>query len=240
MAALLTTRDVQERISVDKSTIYRMAETGRIPAVKIGRQWRFPADQLDAWLLERTRGAPTARPAPDRPGGVEASVPTIQAVTDLAAELLGVTVLVTAVDGTPITRASNPCGFFEQVQRAPGAVAECTAEWRALGADPDLTSRFAPSPFGFLCARTFVRIDDRLVAMVIAGGVAPPRWPPVPDRLAELAGRLGIDRDTLGEHVHEVFHLEPVAQQRVLDALPRVGALLSHLACDRQWVRSES
>ena len=34
----LTTKDLQDLIRVDKSTIYRMAEDGRIPAVKVGRQ----------------------------------------------------------------------------------------------------------------------------------------------------------------------------------------------------------
>src|SRR3989304_7971 len=57
----LTTRDLQDLIRVDKSTIYRMAEDGRIPAVKIGRQWRFPADKVEAWLhgeaAESTPGA---------------------------------------------------------------------------------------------------------------------------------------------------------------------------------------
>ncbi len=51
--SLLTTKDVQALINVDKSTIYRMAETGRIPAIKVGRQWRFPADQIERWLTRR-------------------------------------------------------------------------------------------------------------------------------------------------------------------------------------------
>ena len=34
--SLLTTRDVQELIRVDRSTIYRMAEDGRLPAVLDG------------------------------------------------------------------------------------------------------------------------------------------------------------------------------------------------------------
>lgn len=38
----LTARDVQDLIRVDRSTIYRMAESGRLPAIKVGRQWRFP------------------------------------------------------------------------------------------------------------------------------------------------------------------------------------------------------
>ncbi len=61
--AYLTTRDLQELIRVDKSTIYRMAEDGRIPAVKIGRQWRFP----EAAVHEMLGRMPQSEPAP--PGG---------------------------------------------------------------------------------------------------------------------------------------------------------------------------
>ena len=50
MATLLTTKDLQALIHVDKSTIYRMAEDGRLPAIKVGRQWRFPADGIQALL----------------------------------------------------------------------------------------------------------------------------------------------------------------------------------------------
>ncbi|MCU0281738.1 MAG: helix-turn-helix domain-containing protein, partial [Acidimicrobiia bacterium] len=43
---LLTTQDVLRLMKVDRSTVYRMAEDGRLPAVKVGRQWRFPEDQI--------------------------------------------------------------------------------------------------------------------------------------------------------------------------------------------------
>jgi len=45
---LLTADEVQQLLDIDRSTIYRMAGDGRLPAVKIGRQWRFPADRIAA------------------------------------------------------------------------------------------------------------------------------------------------------------------------------------------------
>ena len=46
MTTYLTAKDLQDLIRVDKSTIYRMAEDGRLPAVKVGRQWRFPEREV--------------------------------------------------------------------------------------------------------------------------------------------------------------------------------------------------
>ena len=50
--ALLNARQVQEILHVDRSTVYRMAESGRLPAIRVGasgasrrngsRSWPFP------------------------------------------------------------------------------------------------------------------------------------------------------------------------------------------------------
>ena len=50
MSTLLTAKDVQEILLVDRSTVYRMAEDGRIPAVKVGRQWRFDSAEIHTLL----------------------------------------------------------------------------------------------------------------------------------------------------------------------------------------------
>lgn len=43
---LLQPDEAAERLGVSRRTVNRMATEGRIPAVKVGRGWRFPADQL--------------------------------------------------------------------------------------------------------------------------------------------------------------------------------------------------
>lgn len=49
-----TIRNIAERLSVSEKTIYRMLGDNQIPfAVKIGGQWRFRADAIDAWLNSR-------------------------------------------------------------------------------------------------------------------------------------------------------------------------------------------
>jgi len=50
MSDFLTTRQLQEILHVDRTTIYRMADGGRIPAVKVGNQWRFPRRSIEGWL----------------------------------------------------------------------------------------------------------------------------------------------------------------------------------------------
>ena len=61
----LTTEEVLEYLQVNLRTVYRLIKAGKIPAVRVGRQWRFRKRDIDAWLdgqRSRTNGA-TAAPA---------------------------------------------------------------------------------------------------------------------------------------------------------------------------------
>ena len=73
----LTTEEVLEYLQVNLRTVYRLIKAGKIPAVRVGRQWRFRKRDIDAWLdSQRPRGgarAPRPRPAPPRAAGADAS-----------------------------------------------------------------------------------------------------------------------------------------------------------------------
>jgi excisionase family DNA binding protein len=76
----LTTEEVLEYLQVNLRTVYRLIKAGKIPAVRVGRQWRFRKRDIDAWLDSQrprsgsraTQGAGPAassspRQATDRP-----------------------------------------------------------------------------------------------------------------------------------------------------------------------------
>ena len=65
----LTTEEVLEYLQVNLRTVYRLIKAGKIPAVRVGRQWRFRKRDIDAWLdTQRPRGErpPAAPSAPTR------------------------------------------------------------------------------------------------------------------------------------------------------------------------------
>lgn len=47
---LLTTEQVARYLKVDKFTIYRLVTKRKIPAFKVGTQWRFKKAMVEAWL----------------------------------------------------------------------------------------------------------------------------------------------------------------------------------------------
>jgi excisionase family DNA binding protein len=234
---LLTALEVQELLHIDRSTVYRMAEDGRLPAIRVGRSWRFPADRIEALLdssqAEGSTPSHGAHPAPASSSGgptlsvVTAPIPdprTVDATgteapslntdaagsaVEVAAELLGVMMVVTDMHGRPVTDVANPSTWFSAHADEPDVLDACVAEWRDLADHPDLSPRFQEGALGFQCARAFIRHGSTLVGMVLAGGVSP-------------SADESVDPD--------LYHLDDAARRRVLSALPRIAAAISTTA----------
>lgn len=237
---LLTALEVQELLHIDRSTVYRMAEDGRLPAIRVGRSWRFPTDRIEALLdaghADGTTAGPTASapgadgPVPPLPVGPPSIVEpdpeqnsvdvagsrdphlntdAASAVVEVAADLLGVMMVVTDMHGRPVTDVANPSTWYAAHADAPEVLDSCVAEWRDLADQPDLTPRFHDGALGFQCARAFIRHGSVLVGMVLAGGVSP-------------STDESVDPD--------LYHLDDAARHRVLAALPRIAAAISTTA----------
>ncbi len=48
--SLLTTEQVAQYLNVDKFTVYRLVAQNKIPAFRVGNQWRFKRNVLEQWL----------------------------------------------------------------------------------------------------------------------------------------------------------------------------------------------
>ena len=96
----LTTEEVLEYLQVNLRTVYRLIKAGKIPAVRVGRQWRFRKRDIDSWLdSQRPRSGARAPAAPARPAGAPAR-PRILVVDDEASirELLEKTLAMSDYD----------------------------------------------------------------------------------------------------------------------------------------------
>lgn len=60
----MTTEEAGQYLKVSRTTLRRWADEGRIPAAKIGKEWRFRRSELDAWVAAGGVIAPPLSPAP--------------------------------------------------------------------------------------------------------------------------------------------------------------------------------
>jgi excisionase family DNA binding protein len=109
----LTTEEVLEYLQVNLRTVYRLIKAGKIPAVRVGRQWRFRKRDIDAWLdSQRPRGGGprVLQPAPAARTAAATSRPRVLVVDDEASirDLLSKTLALAEydVDVAPDGRAA--------------------------------------------------------------------------------------------------------------------------------------
>jgi excisionase family DNA binding protein len=55
---ILTVQEVSELLRVHKATVYKLIRQGRIPAFRIGTDWRFRMESLSRWMAESHKGIP--------------------------------------------------------------------------------------------------------------------------------------------------------------------------------------
>ena len=48
----MTVSEVAEYLRIPKSSVYKLAQEGKIPCQKVGRHWRFHRNAIDRWLSQ--------------------------------------------------------------------------------------------------------------------------------------------------------------------------------------------
>jgi excisionase family DNA binding protein len=196
MSRMLTAKEIQTLLQVDRSTIYRMAEAGKLPAVKVGKQWRFPEEQVQPWLRKQFRSEEiqVASISDEFVGGIECALTqeSTKMILDVFAESMGVMLALADLNGEPILDVSNSLPLYQLLAATEDGHALCHEKWRELGRMPALEPRFMPGIGGLLCSRAFVRMGMELKTMVIVFGVAPPGWSPDQEEVRGLAKTLNV------------------------------------------------
>jgi excisionase family DNA binding protein len=245
MSEYLTTRQLEKILHVDRTTIYRMADDKRVPAVKVGNQWRFPRREIESWLKTQSQASVAA----------DAGVPVTYAantgsaismridkllpaecalkIQDAFADLLGVTLVVTSLEGEPILPYSNLRGLLRLILQSPNGKKLCEEEWAALAASPSVMPELVRGRLGLLHTRGLVRVGSEIKAMVVAAGIAPEQWPPDDCEIARLAELLDVEEGEMRRSVGEVHRLDATGRQNLLLHVQRVADIIAHIISER-------
>ena len=52
LSNILTINELSSYLKISKSTLYKLAQKGKIPGQKVGKHWRFRRDIIDQWLAQ--------------------------------------------------------------------------------------------------------------------------------------------------------------------------------------------
>ncbi len=239
MTEMLTAKDMQNLLQVDRSTIYRMAEAKKLPVVKIGRQWRFPADEVEKWLHNQSIATSPVAPFSEIENGADldfvSTLPLkcIQLIQDAFAEAMDVMILTTDMDGNLITEVSNPCGLYNAIRQTPNAIEKCVEDWAHLGEVLEFEPKYVRSHLGLWGARGLIRVGKELKGMVIVGGIVGDDWPPSEEGAAAIAAEFGVPVDLVMSHLNGAFYLDDAQKRKVLSLVQRMADIVAHIAAER-------
>ena len=52
MAQMMTTKEMAKYLKLHAITICKLSKEGRIPAIQIGKVWRFDKEAVDEWIAK--------------------------------------------------------------------------------------------------------------------------------------------------------------------------------------------
>lgn len=213
MDDLLTTRQVLEILKVDRITIYRMLQDGRLKGIKIGQQWRFPQQEV-----ERLLGAAVPQPEPAQPEA-SPSFPThcVQTIQDLFSEVGQVSGLVLDLDGEPLTEVSHPCRFCQIIRQNPVGQQACQSAWKEFARQSSAGSRYFTCHAGLQYISAPIQDAGKPVGYFLAGGFywQKPDAQEETNRAQRLAGAFMLPVETLQQAGHTVPVIGAEQQSRV-------------------------
>jgi excisionase family DNA binding protein len=229
---LLTTRELEEMLQLDRVTIYRMVKDGELPALRVGGQWRFSAEAIDGWLKAQ-HGEPA--PTPERREAAAdldglplvdlAPIATLQAIQNQFAELVGVAAFITDLQGKPLAPCSRCSRFCQIVHSRPEGMAACQESWRSISTLDEESAAIHVCHAGIQYASAPVSVNGRRVGMVTAGQFLTDA--PNPDDFRERALATGVRIGVSGEQLADTIDsIKIVSHENAL----QITALLQTIA----------
>lgn len=236
---LLTTKQLQDLLQVDRITIYRMLNDGRLQGFKVGGQWRFSRRDIEQWIREQRASLQVREPPTTdselHPSPEALPISCIQAIQNIFAEALGVGAVTTAVNGTPITTIANLCEFCERILDTEGGQQRCVHSWRAAAQSVGSTPQLAICHAGLCYVWGRILIQGEFVAAIHAGQFLdrPPEDGDWPRRIAELAAATGLDPTELRSCLERVPVLDERRREQVPRLLQRTAVTFSEIGEER-------
>lgn len=230
MDDLLTTREVQELLKLDRTTIYRMIKEGRLTGLRVGQQWRFTRRDVET-LLSRASDAVEAAPEPAAAPSADAlPLHCIQAIQDVFAELAHIGAVTTRLDGEPLTGVSNACRLCEIIQSSADGRGRCVASWRALAARSERTPQTATCHAGLGYMHARIAIDGQPTALLVAGQF---RLSATPIETERLARELGLDPAEVAAAAAAAPLFDEPARAQIAGSLKRVAETFESIGAER-------
>jgi excisionase family DNA binding protein len=232
MSDLLTTKQLQDLLKIDRVTVYRMLNDGRLKGVKIGNQWRFPKAEIDRLLgsEEEMLEEPVEKEAiQDFP------VDCAQRVQEIFAGIIGIGAITVNLRGDSLTEVNYSNPFCKMILASPEGHKACKSSWRKIALHSTGEPPFQVCHAGLCYQRSIIKMEEKPTAWLIAGQfyVNTPDSEKEQERLTQLSQKYNLPLAQLKEFVRKIPVLNQKQQAQVQEWTPKVASTIESFLCER-------
>ena len=235
MDNLLTAKQVQDMLNVDRTTIYRMLKDGRLTGVKVGQHWRFSAREVNDLLAGNVRSESESPISMD-----VLPLHCMQPVQDVFAEIAEVGAVTTDRDGKPLTHISNSCDFCKLILGSDDGREACVRSWTELSETNDKSLKFIPCHAGLQYTRARIEVNGELIALLVAGQfyAEAPNPKEEAQRIHTLAATYHIDENLLKQAAEKISVLDERKVSQIGTWLEKVAHTFEQISTERASLMS--
>jgi excisionase family DNA binding protein len=235
MADLLTVRQLQELLQLDRTTIYRMLKEGRLQGLKVGGRWRFERKTIESWLRASDESFTRAGDNGSTNSGSVLPLHCIQIIQDVFAEIIGVGAVTTGLDGEPLTEISNMQPLCREILGDERGRQACVRAWRELAQSGSGPGTFYRCHAGLEYSGAHISVHNRDTNVIIAGQYysQPPSKEEQLTQLAQVETSLGMQSGRLQSLAAEVPVLEARVRGKIGFWLERVANSFCQIGQER-------
>jgi excisionase family DNA binding protein len=232
LSNLITVRQLQELLKIDRITVYRMLNDGRLKGVKIGNQWRFPQNEIDRLMGEERE---TAEPENTDEALSDFPSDCVLKVQEIFAGIIGIGAITVTLRGDALTAPTFSNPFCKLMLSSSSGKQACQASWRKIAMRTTGEPPFQVCHAGLCYQRSIINLNDQPAAWLVAGQfyITAPDREKERERLEQLANKHDIPLSSLSDASLKIPVLKKYQQEQVQEWTPRVANTINSILCER-------
>jgi len=231
MDELLTAKQVQEILNIDRTTVYRMLKDGRLSGVKISKHWRFLKDEIQS-LLDLNKS--TVTKLSSIPNNV-IPIPCVQSLQDVFGEIADLGALTINADGQALTRPSNSCTFCNLIQSSEDGMKGCEQSWKMITKIKASNMDFFSCHAGLKYTYARIKVSNASDTFLIAGQFFTSEADKKKQlsRLPELASKYKLDLKSLDKEQKKISVLNDRIRGEINSWMARIARTIVSITTER-------
>lgn len=232
MDKLLTTKQVQDLLKVDRITVYRMLNDGRLKGIKIGNHWRFAREEIGRFL-----GEPAEEEAVESNEVDLSDFPTecVEKLQGVFAGILGVGAITVNLSGEAITEPVFSNRFCRLMLSNPSSKKACQESWRKIAMQATGNPKFHVCHAGLCYLRSPIKMDDKTVAYMVTGQfyISSQNPEEIQEKIVKVSQKHQLPLSELSGSAMEIPVLKNSQQTKVIEWAPKVSETVQSMLCER-------